>query len=171
MGPTDAKVVREVDVANERYFYQSHCPESNFYRVKGGVTHQGLNLPTTEHHLMRAKATLFGDARVAAQIERAPTALHAKRLGRKVAPFDPARWDRESQDIMTAILVSKFGDNAKLKAHLLAQKGGIYEASPKDRIWGIGISVEAAERGEAHRGENRLGKALMAARDQLMARE
>ena len=44
---------------------------------------------------------------------------------------------------------------------LATGKRVIVEASPSDKIWGIGRSVEEAQRGMPWRGSNLLGEALM----------
>ena len=44
-----------------------------------------------------------------------------------------------------------------------------YEASPKDKIWGIGISVKQAREGKLHNGQNKLGRALDRARARIAA--
>lgn len=41
------------------------------------------------------------------------------------------------------------------------------QASPKDRIWGVGYDAEHAEANRADWGENLLGKALMRVRARL----
>jgi predicted NAD-dependent protein-ADP-ribosyltransferase YbiA (DUF1768 family) len=41
------------------------------------------------------------------------------------------------------------------------------QASPTDRIWGVGFGAADAEANREKWGENRLGKAIMAARDQI----
>ena len=49
------------DDAPPRYFYTKTCRESNFY--PHAFWHHGVNLPTSEHHLMREKALLMGRRR------------------------------------------------------------------------------------------------------------
>ena len=56
--------------------------------------------------------------------------------------------------------MSKFGSTQSMKDYILGIPGQFYEASARDRLWGIGISVDEAENGAPHRGENKLGKAL-----------
>lgn len=41
------------------------------------------------------------------------------------------------------------------------------QASPADRIWGVGFKAADAELNRSKWGENRLGKALMAVRKRL----
>ena len=72
---------------------------------------------------------------------------------------------------MLSILVDKFSSSRELHLQLTGVKGHFFECSPKDRIWGIGISVKAWQDGEAHKGQNKLGRALDRARDLLMQRE
>lgn len=47
----------------------------------------------------------------------------------------------------------------------------LVEASPNDRIWGVGFDSEHAEGREEEWGENKLGKALMRVREKLRAAE
>lgn len=46
-----------------------------------------------------------------------------------------------------------------------------WQASPRDRIWGIGFGRERAESQRARWGLNLLGKALMRVRDRLKTEE
>jgi ribA/ribD-fused uncharacterized protein len=62
----------------------------------------------------------------------------------------------------------KFSQNAKLKAVLLGTEDKlIVEASPSDRIWGIGFDAEHAGGKENEWGANKLGEALMRVRKEL----
>lgn len=152
----------------EIYFYSTKSPFSNFYKVKpDGFVHEGVSLPTAEHHLMYQKSLLMGDQNSANNIMEAKRALQAKRLGRKVRPWNQGIWEANREDIMTNILVSKFKHPSML-THLKATGNAIlYEASPSDKIWGIGVSVKSAEVGAPHNGRNLLGKCLMRAREIL----
>ena len=155
---------------SDRYFYSNSDPESNFYAVPGGVTHRGVTLPTSEHHMMHRKAMIMGDAETARKIAAAPTPKEAKALGRQVAPFDKELWDKICEDVVVKILYDKFSQPA-LKTHLLGIQGNIYEASPRDCLWGIGVGKAQAMAGKPHRGQNLLGKCLMEVRALLRAGE
>ena len=66
--------------------------------------------------------------------------------------------------------VAKFGDHADLRAFLVGTGDRVLvEASPRDRIWGIGLGAAnpAAQDPATWRGENLLGFALMEARERL----
>ena len=54
----------------------------------------------------------------------------------------------------------------------MATRGEIFsadreQASPKDRIWGVGFDAANAEANRDGWGENRLGKAIMNVREKL----
>ena len=69
---------------------------------------------------------------------------------------------------------AKFSQNPNLKEFLLSTGDAlIAEASPYDKIWGIGLDRNTALRGtvEQWKGENLLGCALMDVRDWLREKE
>ena len=153
------------DHAPPRYFFGPKALESNFYPHT--FSYRGVKLPTSEHHLMREKARLMGDGEVVTLIDVAPSALAAKRLGRKVRRWNQGLWDDKCDQIMEDILVSKFSSSQRMTDYIIGIPGHFYEASPRDRIWGIGIGVAKAEAGDLHRGQNKLGKALDRARARI----
>lgn len=123
---------------------------------------------TAEHAFAHAKAELMGDAETARLVTRAASCAAAKALGRRVAPWDEALWVREREGVMLRVLRAKLRSNPDLEAMLRATGDrAIAEASPHDRIWGIGLRRENAERGEKWRGKNLLGKAWERAREEL----
>ena len=154
----------------DRYFYSNRCPESNFYPHP--FKYNDRILPTSEHHFMVEKARLMGDEEAVEKICKAKTPAEAKRLGRKIKLNVPL-WNANSMQIMSSIVLAKFQSSKKLRAHLLKFEGHFYEASPKDTLWGIGISVKDAEAGKPHHpnAQNRLGKILDAVRDRLAKEE
>ncbi|UJR85470.1 NADAR family protein [Sandaracinus amylolyticus] len=131
----------------------------------------GASFATAEHWMMAAKALLFRDEEVLAAILVAPHPREAKALGRKVRGFDDAIWKARSADLVYA------GNHAKLapperRDVLLATEGAtLVEASPRDRIWGIGLGASNpdASRRARWRGQNRLGQVLTALRDDWLA--
>ncbi len=130
----------------------------------------GVLYKTAEHYMMAEKARLFNDDIHLQKILECKSPAAAKKLGRKVENFDPAIWDEQKFQIVVQGNLAKFSQNQSLKAFLLTTKNRIIvEASPRDRIWGIGMgaSNEKAENPNAWRGKNLLGFALMEVRDQL----
>lgn len=130
----------------------------------------GRSYPTAEHWMMAEKARLFGDDETAAQILQAGSPKQAKQFGRQVRGFDEARWDAEKRRIVGEGSFEKFRQNAALRTYLLATGEQILvEASPMDRVWGIGLAADDKKAANPllWRGENLLGFALMQARDRL----
>lgn len=130
----------------------------------------GVNYHTTEQYMMASKARLFGDDEVCSEIMSADNPYAYKKLGRKIRGFDQAIWDANKYDIVVAGNKAKFGQNPDIKEFLLSTGDAILaEASPYDKIWGIGLDREQAMKGSVNdwNGENLLGCALMDVRDWL----
>ncbi|MCX4988107.1 MULTISPECIES: NADAR family protein [unclassified Streptomyces] len=131
---------------------------------------EGVTYATAEHWMMASKARLFGDAEAERQAIEAPNPALAKKAGRLVRDFDNAVWERERFEIVVEGSVHKFGAHPGLRAFLLGTGGRVLvEASPMDRIWGIGLAAtdDGASDPRRWQGPNLLGFALMEARDRL----
>ncbi|MEU6607478.1 NADAR family protein [Streptomyces shenzhenensis] len=128
---------------------------------------------TAEHWMMAEKARLFGDAEAERRVLAAEHPSQAKKAGRLVRDFDESVWERERFRIVVEGSMHKFGAHAGLREFLLNTGGRVLvEASPVDRVWGIGLAAddEAASDPERWRGPNLLGFALMEARERLARR-
>nr|WP_235192905.1 MULTISPECIES: NADAR family protein [Streptomyces] len=133
-------------------------------------TVDGVAYATAEHWMMAEKARLFGDAEAERRVLDAGHPAAAKKAGRLVRGFDEARWERERFRIVVEGSVHKFGAHADLREFLLGTGDRVLvEASPVDRVWGIGLAAsdEGAGDPERWRGPNLLGFALMEARERL----
>jgi ribA/ribD-fused uncharacterized protein len=89
-----------------------------------------------------------------------------------VRGFDDRRWKAAREGIVYAGNHAKFTQHPALHAALLATAGTrLVEASPMDRIWGIGMasSNPAAIDPSKWRGLNLLGAILTRLRDDLIA--
>ena len=131
----------------------------------------GIVYPTAEHYMMAQKARLFGDQATYEKILAAPHPGAAKKLGREVQGFDEAIWSQHRFELVIRGNLAKFGQNAELKQFLLATQARVLvEASPVDRIWGIGLAEDdpAVNEPEKWRGLNLLGFALMQVRAGLL---
>lgn len=130
----------------------------------------GVRYATAEHYMMAEKARLFGDEGVRERIFAAAHPSLAKNLGREVQGFNEATWAQHRFDIVVRGNEAKFGQNEALRAFLLnTGERVLVEASPVDRIWGIGLAEQdaKAQDPEQWRGLNLLGFALMMVRSRL----
>ncbi|MEU9884532.1 NADAR family protein [Sphaerisporangium sp. NPDC051011] len=138
----------------------------------GDFTEDGHLFRSAEHYMMAHKAWLFGDGETAAAVLAADHPAEAKALGRRVRGFTDETWNAHRSEIVTRGNIAKFGGDPELKAFLLATRDRVLvEASPRDRIWGIGLAAsdERAASPATWQGLNLLGFALMRARDALAA--
>ena len=130
----------------------------------------GIEYQTAEHYMMAGKAKLFNDNETLEKILKSESPNQAKNLGRKVKNFDPKLWDEQKYEIVKRGNFLKFSQNQKFKDFLLSTNDKILvEASPYDKIWGIGMleTDPKAENPLQWNGENLLGFALMEVRDLL----
>ncbi|MFJ4536501.1 NADAR family protein [Streptomyces tibetensis] len=135
-------------------------------------TVDGVAYATAEHWMMAAKARLFEDAAAEQAVLAAEHPAQAKKAGRLVRGFDEAVWARERFRIVVEGSVHKFAAHPELQAYLQGTGDRVLvEASPVDRVWGIGLAAddEAAADPQRWRGPNLLGFALMEARERLRA--
>lgn len=130
----------------------------------------GVSYPTAEHFMMAEKASLFGDDETREAILSAAHPNQAKSLGRQVRGFDTERWERACRDIVVRANLAKFSAHPELREFLLGTgQRVLVEASPLDKIWGIGLSADdpRAVDPEQWEGQNLLGFALMEVRRRL----
>lgn len=100
----------------------------------------GVAYNCAEQYMMAQKARLFGDHSMLDAIMKTNDPSEQKALGKRVQGFDVAQWESVARDVVMRANLSKFADNPKLRAKLLLTEGtALVEASPTDRIWGIGL--------------------------------
>lgn len=137
-------------------------------------TVEGVEYLTAEHWMMASKARLFGDAAALEKILAAPTPAAAKALGRTVQGFTEERWREHRERVVAEGSAHKFGSDPALREYLLGTGSKVLvEASPRDRIWGIGMGASNPEAQDPSRwrGSNLLGFALLRAREALSAKK
>lgn len=148
---------------DEEYGYLSNWYPSFF-------TIDGITFSSVEQFMMYRKAICFHDNNIANKILETDDAAHIKDLGRRVSGYDENIWNGVRQLIVYEGLRAKFSQNDKLKVQLMATESAVLaECAVKDRIWGIGLSMNDPDRydREKWKGKNLLGYALMMARDRL----
>ena len=132
----------------------------------------GVRYPTAEHWMMAGKARIFGDEDALEAVMAAKNPGKAKAIGREVEGFDERAWGAHCYNLVVAGNVAKFGQRIPLREYLLGTGALVLvEASPYDRLWGIGLAAsdEAARSPVRWRGRNLLGFALMEVRERLLA--
>ena len=130
----------------------------------------GVQYLTAEHYMMVAKAELFGDDEARSRILDTVEPGAAKRFGRGVRGFDGSVWEQHRFDIVVTGNMAKFTQNESLGSFLAkTSKRVLAEASPVDRIWGIGLEESDPRAFDPNQwlGENLLGFALMEVRSRL----
>ena len=150
------------------FFWGKEDVYSNFYYSP--FKHQNQLFKWSEQAVMYRKAKLFGADKIAQQILRAQTQNECKQLGRsRQIPFDEKVWFENRERIYFEVLLDKFS-NPKLKQTIIATGDKtLVEASPYDKIWGIGIDCNHpdATQPDKWKGLNLLGKVLMKVRQEL----
>ncbi|MCM1314202.1 MAG: NADAR family protein [Prevotella sp.] len=159
-------------------FFWGHTPSpdgtltktcfSQWYACK--FTVDGIEYSTAEQYMMSQKALLFGDAEINKEIMSAKHPKQFKALGRKIRNFNEKIWNDNKTDIVIRGNYAKFSQNPEFKEFLLKTGNRIIvEASPYDKIWGIGMPANSSgiENPTTWNGENLLGFCLMEVRDML----
>ncbi len=130
----------------------------------------GYTYQNAEQFMMAQKAKLFEDDEIFEKILKAENPKKVKALGRLVKNYNEEIWLERRFEIVVQGNLAKFSQNLDLKQFLLNTSDSvIVEASPVDKIWGIGLATEDenAERPLLWNGLNLLGFALMDVRKQL----
>lgn len=141
---------------------------SQFYKTVFVV--DGVRFSCAEQFMMYNKAVMFDDMHAANEIMKEERPFMMQKWGRTVQNFDQGLWDVHKLAIVTKGNLAKFSQNASLQQKLLSTGENIIaEASPYDKIWGIGMDVQKAKKSPKKEwpGHNLLGKALMDVRSKL----
>lgn len=131
----------------------------------------GTSYRTAEHYMMAGKARLFGDRAAEQRILSAEHPGQAKALGRSVRGFSEELWAARRVELVIAGNLAKFDQHPRLREFLLSTGTSVLvEASPYDRIWGIGLRASDPRAADPVRwpGLNLLGFALMQVRTMLV---
>lgn len=131
----------------------------------------GIQYATAEHYMMASKARLFNDHAILEKILATDQADAAKHLGRKISDYDENTWVQHRFQVVVEANHAKFSQHPALAKFLLGTGDSILvEASPVDRIWGIGLAQDHADSKDPRQwqGLNLLGFALMEVRQKLL---
>ena len=160
-------------MSNYIYFWKiSENPHGVFSQwYMSEFTHSNIKYNCTEQFMMAKKAELFFDTINYKKIMNSTDPVKMRKLGRKVKNYDNAIWEEHSYKIVLQANLCKFVQDKYLRDILLATKDKILvEASPYDKIWGVGLSAKNPKilNENTWNGKNLLGKVLMNVRTRLM---
>ncbi|MES2264813.1 MAG: NADAR family protein [Pseudomonadota bacterium] len=130
----------------------------------------GIRYSSAEQYMMAEKARLFSDETALHRILESTNPGAVKAIGREILGFDENIWLDKRWDIVVQANFGKFSQNSSLQEFLLATNERILvEASPVDKIWGVGLAADDArsENPSEWEGLNLLGFALMEVRSRL----
>jgi ribA/ribD-fused uncharacterized protein len=151
------------------FFWRSQSPFSQWHPARFLI--DGVEFNCAEQYMMYGKAKLFADEEMALKIQKSKTPIQQKTLGRKVRHFDEKIWESNCKRIVYDGNYAKFAQNEELKRILIGTKGTtLVEASPMDRIWGVGLAEEdpRIKDKKSWRGKNWLGEILTQVRENLL---
>ena len=124
----------------------------------------GVMYSCCEQYMMEQKALLFNDKEAAKAIMKTTYPDEQKALGRQVKNFNRDMWDQHCMNIVFKANYAKFSQHPDLEKELrVTDNKIIVEASPTDKIWGIGMheTDPDVEDITKWRGLNLLGQAIM----------
>lgn len=123
--------------------------------------------------MMAEKCRIIGDEETRKLILHEDDPEKIKELGREAKGFDQELWNKSKFEIVVKGNLAKFEQNSDLCDFLKNTKSRVLvEASPYDRIWGIGMREDNKDiqKPEKWYGTNLLGFALMVVRDMIFNR-
>ena len=151
-------------------FLGFRCPLSNLYKCN--FTYQDQTYTSSEQFIQITKASLFpGNDDLIKQMKGEHDPLQLKNLGKRVSNFNKKTWTEMAEGLLYNGLKQKFIENDYC-LDFLDSTGEklIVEASPSDRLFGIGrpITFEGLEDVQTHQGSNIQGNMLMNIRQELL---
>jgi ribA/ribD-fused uncharacterized protein len=153
----------------ERFTFFWHGPFSQWHPARFVV--DKVIYTCAEQYMMASKARFFDDRQALRLILESTSPRAQKQTGRTVRNFDAGKWNAVAREFVYTGNKEKFTQNADLWEKLKSASGTtLVEASPYDRIWGIGLRADdpRAQRRETWQGKNWLGETLTRLRDDLI---
>ncbi|XP_045158905.2 protein starmaker-like [Mercenaria mercenaria] len=173
--PTEAGSSSEKSKAKKEefeFFFGNKFIFSQFHPAKFTVDEITYNC--MEQYMHHQKAVTFKDNVRAYEIMRTTDPKQQKKLGRQVTPFDKGVWGQKCVAVVMKGSLAKYRQNLEMKKALFASyPKTLVEASPRDRLWGIGLgrnNIKAQDRA-TWRGKNLLGDTLTKVRNKMMKEE
>lgn len=146
-------------IEGQYLFFYGGWP-SNFHTAPFQL--EGRSYFSVEQWMMAEKARVFRDEPTRERIMRATLSFSCKRLGRQVQNYDEPTWVQIRRAVVLKGSLAKYSQNPPLLGQLRATGTlQFVEASPYDRIWGIGVGLNAPNLLDTSQwGQNLLGQIL-----------
>lgn len=136
-------------------------PFSQWYPAK--FTIDGVQYRSAEQYMMAQKAVMFEDQEAFKKILLSHSPREQKHIGRAVKGFNKKEWEKVARGFVFMGNYAKFTQNDDLKQFMLNTKDTeLVEASPYDKIWGIGLPEGHPDINDKTKwqGKNWLGQVL-----------
>lgn len=167
-------------ITKDYIFFWQESPFCNFTKCKikfadpyyVELSNKPFIFSSSEQMFMWFKAKFFNDEEIANLIYNTDNPEEAKRLGRQIKNYNDKDWSAVRVYYMTIAITYKFTQNKNLREALLDSKYDgkhFVEASPYDRIWGIGYDQDSALKLDNAKnwGKNELGFILDQVREKM----
>ena len=158
------------------FFWGENSYLSNFFLDTPFILN-GIYYISSEHYFMETKASTWPTNKnkyLQELILKSPTGKQAKSYGIQVEGFNEEVWNKIKFNVMKIGITEKFNQNPFYLNKLLETGNKILiEASPYDKIWGIGmnekkfLTLDSKEQENILKERNLLGKALMEVREEF----
>jgi len=155
----------------EQFHFFWGGPFSQWYGSHPFVV-KGIEYNDAETYMMWFKDQVFSGGKLADQILNAKHPSEVKVLGRQVENFNVNIWSAVAKHGVFVGNFAKFTQHSDLTEFILSTQGKtLVEASPEDKIWGIGLRADdpRAQQRDTWRGTNWLGETLTDVRDAIVA--
>ena len=158
---------------NYVFFYKSWLSNYQKTNIKVIWKDNEYNFVTTEQGFMFIKALTFGDDKTAKKILNTEDPNICRKLGRQVKGYNDKEWAKVRYDIFYMLNFEKYTQDKELQKKLLDPKFDnkiFVEASPIDRIWGVGYGEndDRIEYREFDWGRNHLGRIITNIRNRIL---
>ena len=153
-------------INNTTFFYKGELSQwyGGFKNQNSSFYYDEKKFNCAEQWMMAQKVRLFGDLESYNFILATDNPREHQRIGRQIFDYKQSTWDNHKEKIVFYGNLLKFTQNPHLRKILINSGDEFVEASPIDKIWGIGIGLDYIS--EIHcdsknwDGQNLLGKAL-----------
>ncbi len=157
-----------MNFSNHTYFWKGKLSQFGLCKITDCL---GLQFNCAEQFMMYHKAIAMKDNETASKILQEKQPQAQKALGREVKNYNEEVWNRQRLNVVYLGNYYKYTQNEELLKILLSTKNTLLvEASPFDKIWGIGLDSYDARlvSPDMWPGKNYLGKVLTLLREDLL---